>query len=627
MALACDIHTSEMATAWCSQCSQLLCDGCALYHSQAKISKDHETVTIDNYAKLPCFVKSLRSNCGEHNNKSDFYCPVHEVLCCVSCVQDVHKMCGVNSIQSQAENIKRSETMAELESSLRDLSSNIEDILQDRESNIVNIENQKLSLLKHVSDLKTTVMNHIEELEREVKEDLSDVVRKEKVRQDKLVSELKEKQTVVRQIRNDIENIKQNASDIDTFLALQRLSADVITDRTYLNQIMNDTSLFHTEITFEKSDSIQSLLSTIRTLGKFVIISKPRTFQITEGKVKQAQLFVTDCKSDKSLQQDDEIIDPMPKQSEITDNETNLKHEIEKWNENKSNEQELISDDPNKDDMGDICQSLEVDENNCTSDLNQESKLDCSVVHQRNMKFPFQTKQLSAVKMLSNDKFVFLDHNGKRVILYNRRTNYLKSVNLYSCPVDLALEPPNTIVVSLYSAKMLAFVDISSGYEIERIKTDEHCFGVDFDGTHYYVSCPRIKQVHIFDSNREDFKAISTQYSGFYLVKHDDFIVCSNHIENVIFCLSTSGSHIWNLKNNNLLEPLCLAADRVGNIFVSGRRTKCVNKISKDGSSCEVILKDIGGVSIPRAINYCVRSKQLIVCDERLDCGMLVFIH
>lgn len=624
----CDIHTAKSACCWCSQCEQLLCSDCVQYHSQAKISKDHETVSIENFAKLPSFVTTLRRTCDEHDDKADFYCPAHEVLCCMACVQNQHKLCGVHSIQHQSRHIKRSATMEELECSLQDLEINIGDALQDRESNISNIDIQKTCLLQQISEAKRSAIEYFETLEQIAVEDVSDVVKKEKVRQDKLVTDLKEKQFVVSRLSSDLEKIKRYASNIDTFLALQSLGSDVKKEYQYLDSIRNDTSLFHTEIIFEKSESIQTFRSIITSFGKILIVSKPQLLQFKDGKNKQAQLLVND--SDVENEMAEPPVKNFDQRSDIINNKATENGNLSNDSNNKIESENSSNGTTEKGNVAyakgiELEQSLDYKTNSITGDSNELGDIEheTCVTLEEKMSFPFKTKQLTAVMMLPNEKFVCLDHNGKRLIFLNKRTKNQKIVHFISRPVDLTFQAPDTIAVTLHSAKCIVYLELSSGRKFERVRTDGHCFGIDFDGKSYYVSIPQNKLIHIFGCDRNDISNITTKYGGFYLVKHGDKIVCSNHINSVVFCLSVSGNHLWEIRSNTLLEPFCLSTNLNGDIFVTGRKSKTVNKISNDGRSNKVIISDFGEITIPRALNYCTNDEKLIVCDEKLDMGVI----
>ena len=143
------------------------------------------------------------------------------------------------------------------------------------------------------------------------------------------------------------------------------------------------------------------------------------------------------------------------------------------------------------------------------------------------------------------------------------------------------------------------------------------CFGIDHSDTKLYVSIPHIQKIQILDHGNPMVNTnLSSVKSAFYLRIVDDKLFCSNHVENIIFCLSTSGSILWEFKNELLKEPFCLTPGTNENIFVTCRKQKIVLAVSFDCATWEAITLHVPNVK-PRAIDYCVSNNKLLVCDER----------
>ena len=77
----CDI--SKPSEVWCSQCEEGLCTECIEYHSVAKPSRNHTTIPIAEYRKLPSYVLEIKEHCNKHNEKLSVCCKEYECPCCV----------------------------------------------------------------------------------------------------------------------------------------------------------------------------------------------------------------------------------------------------------------------------------------------------------------------------------------------------------------------------------------------------------------------------------------------------------------------------------------------------------------------------------------------------------------
>lgn len=154
---------------------------------------------------------------------------------------------------------------------------------------------------------------------------------------------------------------------------------------------------------------------------------------------------------------------------------------------------------------------------------------------------------------------------------------------------------------------------------MRRLATFGRCFGIDFNNGRLFVSLPHQKRIQILDHSEENNidSLIKTSIGAFYLVYLEEKLYCSNNIRNVVFCISTSGCILWELSNDMLQEPFCIAAESTGNLIVSCRRSNSVIFISSDGTRCKSLLRSVKGIKSPRALDICSTSKRIILCDER----------
>jgi hypothetical protein len=66
----CDIrHISKPSEMWCPDCEEGICTECKEYHSLAKPCRNHTTIPIEEYQKIPSFVLEIKEHCDEHHEK------------------------------------------------------------------------------------------------------------------------------------------------------------------------------------------------------------------------------------------------------------------------------------------------------------------------------------------------------------------------------------------------------------------------------------------------------------------------------------------------------------------------------------------------------------------------------
>jgi hypothetical protein len=106
----CDIrHISKPSEVWLPDCEEGLCTECIEYHSLVKLSRNHATIPIEGYQKLPSYVLEIKEHCEEHHEKFNLYCKEHERPCCRICNFENHKDCkNVTIMEELIKNVKTS---------------------------------------------------------------------------------------------------------------------------------------------------------------------------------------------------------------------------------------------------------------------------------------------------------------------------------------------------------------------------------------------------------------------------------------------------------------------------------------------------------------------------------------
>ena len=104
------------AMGWCSECDDFLCSDCLKHHKSTTLSRNHLTISLEDYNELPTVVQTLNYHCEDHDEKLDSFCPVHNRPCCIRCVLMSHKTCaGLASIKDFIPNVKSAPAMLDLE--------------------------------------------------------------------------------------------------------------------------------------------------------------------------------------------------------------------------------------------------------------------------------------------------------------------------------------------------------------------------------------------------------------------------------------------------------------------------------------------------------------------------------
>ena len=137
----CDISTPSEV--WCSDCEEGLCTECIENHSLVKPSRNHTSIPIAKYQKLPSYVLEIKQRCHEHHEKFNLYCREHECPCCRICIVENHGDCNNVTIMDKIiKKVKTSTIFTEIEHLIKEMIETISNIRQNRDTNSSAVKEQ-----------------------------------------------------------------------------------------------------------------------------------------------------------------------------------------------------------------------------------------------------------------------------------------------------------------------------------------------------------------------------------------------------------------------------------------------------------------------------------------------------
>ncbi|XP_063399496.1 uncharacterized protein LOC134684143 [Mytilus trossulus] len=287
-------HVSKLSVVWCPDCDEGLCQDCKKHHSLSKASRNHTTVPIDEYHKLPSFIANIKLHCDEHDEKFQLFCKQHdEVLCRKCAISEKHAECkAIIPIEDVIQNAKTSVAFTEIESSFQALNENMRLILQDRQKNISALSDSKNKLKSDISAIRHKINQHLDQIQDHVIVELNKAVENSTQQIQSFIASVRKNQNEIDECIDDVETIKKYATDMQTFLGIKQLE-------NKLNETENETllwtrsnSLGPTVVSYQLNTLLQNISNEITTFGKPVVHVQPCELSLLRKKEGQAQLTV-----------------------------------------------------------------------------------------------------------------------------------------------------------------------------------------------------------------------------------------------------------------------------------------------------------------------------------------------
>ena len=168
-------HISRPSEVWCSDCEEGLCTECLEQHSLAKPCRNHTTIPISEYRKLPSYVLEISELCKEHHERFNLYCKEHERPCYRICMLENHKDCKeVTVLENIIKNIKTSNMFNEIEQLIDELIKTIGKIRQNRETNGSAVKEQKILVENEIWKLRRKIDKHLDMLQESLMKELTE---------------------------------------------------------------------------------------------------------------------------------------------------------------------------------------------------------------------------------------------------------------------------------------------------------------------------------------------------------------------------------------------------------------------------------------------------------------------
>ena len=283
-------YISKVSDIWCSECNEGLCLSCKQYHSASQSSRQHVTIPIEEYRKLPVFILDIKVFCQKHNEKYQMLCKSHECPCCRKCTIENHKECkDVVLIEDILQDVKTSVSFDDLQQQLTVISKNIQRIRKNRQANADLIRKQKERIEKDIRDLRETMNNHLDKLKEKLTRELLQIEVKTNCGIQELLTTLQKKEEEIYQSQINIEHIKKYASELQTFLGLKQIQCVSMKNENYIQSLVEADNFKETKLCFKADDQILNLLSNINSFGKIIIEMKSNDVDIEAYKLNQAQ--------------------------------------------------------------------------------------------------------------------------------------------------------------------------------------------------------------------------------------------------------------------------------------------------------------------------------------------------
>ncbi|CAG2254039.1 unnamed protein product [Mytilus edulis] len=270
-----DDGISNSAVTWCTECEVFFCGDCEKPHSKSRLSKNHKTMSAEDYKKLPTFMQEISSQCRDHKKKYELYCTFHACPCCVQCVTDKHKKCqDMKPLSDILQQVKSSASVQLFEKDLMNVRENLDTAIKYLKTRISTINTQKTKAVEEIQYMRKSISDYFNKLEQSILNDLESKHSKLKSNMASLVQQMEQRASQIDLMQSQFTKMTQHATELQMYIGLREIE-----------KITSETAKYIEDL--ESGDHFN-----VESFGDININTTSSTLQIKAGRKDQAQHLV-----------------------------------------------------------------------------------------------------------------------------------------------------------------------------------------------------------------------------------------------------------------------------------------------------------------------------------------------
>ncbi|CAG2223812.1 unnamed protein product [Mytilus edulis] len=185
---------------------------------------------------------------------------------------------------------------------------------------------------------------------------------------------------------------------------------------------------------------------------------------------------------------------------------------------------------------------------------------------------------------------------------------------------DITLVDESTVAITSADSQVkdgIDIIDIKNQRKIKFIALPGRSWGITRDHDSLFVCVDKlgIYKVNTLEGTTSRVIRCNLPVCS-YVAVYTDKIYYTNYEDDSVFCCDRNGTRVWAFKDEFVLkEPVGIAVDNNGNVYVVGEKSSNVVIISSDGKHHTELLTEDNGLTSPSAIFLDRENRKLFVAN------------
>ena len=232
--------------------------------------------------------------------------------------------------------------------------------------------------------------------------------------------------------------------------------------------------------------------------------------------------------------------------------------------------------------------------------------------------------QVTGIVVDKDDNLILAENTFLRMCSKDGKS--VKECELGGTAWDISYHKKSGRIVVALQSNGVQFVDNFIAQTKIRVKDIQYCMGVSWVDDNVYVSGNDSNgkgRINILDSNGQHISSTNSVSSississvrRVYYIHHRDNNIYYTDYQNV-YCIKKDRSNVFTFSSPDLKGAYGIDTDRQGNVYVAGRNSNNILRLSPDGQNSDIIMKKNDGISQPFTLCFSKDFKKLFVSNE-----------
>ena len=256
-----------IASKWCKECAEALCDQCVQFHKALKYSQNHTLMEFEELRQQPIKNTLPRPPCPKHENTTlGFFCEDHQKVCCSSCVTVDHRKCSHVTTSVDAAARYRNKEVDTLLDKLRHQNGWCIRIIENRQHSLKLLDDAENQLKSQIVNIRQQFDEMLRNQEKIALDELKVVKAKEKQKYEQEIRNCEEMKCTTGNALNILKNSSQHGTDSDILMSVNSVKMEA----KNCERSLSDLSMKLTDILliFTPDRLLSQVLGTLKEIGK-----------------------------------------------------------------------------------------------------------------------------------------------------------------------------------------------------------------------------------------------------------------------------------------------------------------------------------------------------------------------